>query len=222
MQLICPIACGNVFESQDVDFCRMLPNCWADYDLSTYTPTFWSYNSKFGVTTVSCPLISLVVSMGSMGSLIVFRNWWGQFGVNLSIHDMIVGMQKPGLLIGEDTFQCNVSTSGSFHWTIICQKFIDALAIHNTVLNNKTHFVFTTKWHGKTQSIVLLASQLLLNLQNVFKMWNNLVINVLKVRSNFPTFSRLSIWILNTLYGSVGGRCWQWDSNSQNCPMWCC
>lgn len=202
MQLICPIACGNVFESQDADFCRMLPNCWADYDLSTYTHTFWSWWSQFGVTTVSRPLISLVVSMGSMGSLIVFGNWWGQFGVNLSIHDMmkvmvwyfewhigswthtrvlfcfglvvwykgflvvkyptcfcghfpcnhiyIVGMQKPGLLIGEDTFQCNVSTSGSFHWTMICQKFIDELAIHNTVLNNKTHFVFTTKlfsWH---------------------------------------------------------------------------
>ncbi len=51
----------EMFESQDADFCRMLPNCWADYDLSTYTPSFWSWWSQFGVTTVSRPLISLVV-----------------------------------------------------------------------------------------------------------------------------------------------------------------
>jgi hypothetical protein len=64
-------------------------------------------------------------------------------------HIYVVGMQKPGLLIGEDTFQCNVSTSGSFHWTMICQKFIDALAIHNTVLNNKTHILCSPNDTGK-------------------------------------------------------------------------
>jgi hypothetical protein len=54
-----------------------------------HPPSGAGWWSQFGVITVSRPLISLVVSMGSMGSLIVFGNWWGQFGVNLGIHDIM-------------------------------------------------------------------------------------------------------------------------------------